>query len=143
MGSCALRSDLKTRSFDTITGVRQEYFSHLEWERNLPIGNHECVVLKYRSAILAASSADTSPNPEQTSRQSKSQGRAASTPRIATESKKHVARSDGPLDEVGGTKGFGRASDRNKNELGVPDRVWTLALLEPGSDLVGVTGPME
>jgi hypothetical protein len=100
-------------------------------------------VPKYRSVILAASSADTSPNPEQTSRQSKSHGNAASTPRIATESRKHVAKFDDPLGEVGGTKGFGRTSDRNKNELGVPDRVWSLAVLESGSDLVGVTGPVE
>jgi hypothetical protein len=100
-------------------------------------------VLKYRSAILAASSADTSARPEQTSRQSKLQGKAASTPRVATESRKHVAKSDDPLVEDGGTKGFGRTSDRNKNELGVPDRVSTLAVLESGSDLVGVTGAIE
>ena len=123
--------------------VRQGYCNHLERKRDVPIGSHECVVLKYRSVILAASSADTSPSPEQTSRQSRSQGKAASTPRIATESKKHVAKFDGPLEGVGGTKGFGRTSDRNKNELGVPDRVWSLAVLESGSDLIGVTGPVE
>ena len=75
--------------------------------------------MKYLFAIFEASMESIASASGATSAQSKLQGRAASVPRVATESKKHVARSDVSLVDSLARNGFDGASNRNVND-GVP-----------------------
>lgn len=97
------------------------------------------MVLKYFCAIFEASIESIGSASGATSIQSKLQGKAASVPRVATESKKHVARSGVSFWESLAKNGFDGASNRKVND-GVPVRVRSLAVPESRSDLVGVEG---
>jgi hypothetical protein len=108
-----------------------------------PIGSHECVVLKYLFMIFDASSLGMSSEPGHRSRHSSVPGNATSIPRVATESRKHVARSEETSDGTLETNELNETSDRNGNDDGVSVRLWTLSVATPASDLVGVDGVVE
>jgi hypothetical protein len=76
------------------------------------IGSHECVVLKYLSMIFDASSLGMSSELGHRSRHSSIPGNATSMPRVATESRKHVARSEETSDGIFETNELNETSDR-------------------------------
>ena len=76
-------------------------------------------MLKYLSVIAIASSLEISSELGPTSRQSSVQGDETSIPRVATESKKHEARSEEASDGTCGMVEFDRIFDPELMERGV------------------------
>jgi hypothetical protein len=113
------------------------------YRRHAPIGSHECVVLKYLSMMFEASARGMSSEPGHRSRHSSALGNATSIPRVATESRKHVARSEEISDGTFETNELNETSDRKGNDDGVSVRLWILSVGRSVSDFVGVDGVVE
>jgi hypothetical protein len=64
-------------------------------------------------------------------------------PRVATESRKHVARSEETSDGAFETNELNETSDRKGNNDGVSVRLCILSVAKSVSDFVGVDGVVE